>query len=223
MKRRLTVVCALALLNLGAACGTTGLTLNVESGVKTVRVGDRVTVTLSITGAAVTNIVGATQGARLEDMGNGGFRYDCQFVAQEEGDCVFGPYTVSFNGQSLTSQPLTVHVLGKWSGTTGALFRIDRNRIALGEEVELVQETWSQKRLEYSASHARVKRAPDAYEWHMGPSSMSVSTSQGSTNFSDRQTWLFKPKNRGVFRITKDVFEVLPEGVPPPDLTVTVE
>ena len=224
MKSISIAICIITMLRVSTASASTGVTFTVESRVKTVRVGDHISLTLKLQGSDLTNIINrAAAGAEFLNPGTGVFQYKCDFTAKKEGACVFGPYMVSFNGQTLTSQPLTVRILPKWNGEYGTFFRIDRNKVILGEEVELVQETWSQKRMEYSTTHARMKRLNIDYENAFGPSLNSFSVSQGVTNCYDRQTWLLKPKKSGVFKITKDLFDSLPDGVTPPDFAVTVE
>jgi hypothetical protein len=224
MKTILTAICATALLSASVSLAGTGVTFSVESRVKTVRVGDHISLTLKVEGSDITNIVArATDGAEFLNPGTGAFQYNCDFTAKKEGKCVFGPYVVSFNGQTLSSRPLTVRVLPKWTGEYGTFFRIDQTNITLGEEVELVQETWGQRREEYSATHARMKRPNADFDNSYGPSQNSFSVSKGATNCYNRQTWLLKPKRAGVFKITKELFEELPDGVAPPDFAVTVE
>ena len=224
MKTILTAICGTALLSASVSLASTGITFSVESRVKTVRVGDQISLTLKVEGSDITNIVGrATDQAEFLNPGTGAFQYNCDFTAKKEGKCVFGPYVVSFNGQTLTSRPLTVRILPKWTGEYGTFFRIAQTNIVLGEEVELVQETWGQRRVDYSATHARMKRPHADFDSSYGLSQNSVFVSQGAINCFDRQTWLLKPKKAGVFKITKELFEALPDGVAPPDFAVTVE
>jgi len=223
MKKTLTMICGVSLLTVSLAFADTGLTFSVESSVKTVRVGDQIDLTLKISGSAITNLAVAPSGVEFWNPGTGAFDYNCHFTARKEGSYTFGPYTLAFNGQSLTSGTVAVQVLPKWNGEYGTLFRVDRDKIILGEKVELAQETWSPRRMEYSAAHASLKRLGGDFESSGGPSLSSFSMSKGVTNCYERQTWMLKPKKAGVFKINKELFESLPEGVTPPDLAVTVE
>lgn len=223
MKDKLKAIMVGMLLILPAAFGDTGIVFNVDANYRTVRLGDQVQLTLKVTGDILTNIVSGTEGARLNSWDGEGFQSRYTFIPQKEGECRFGPYTLSINGQTLTSQPLIIQVLPKWNGEYGVFFRIDRSRIVLGEKVELVQETWSPKRIGSSATHSLMKRAPKDYVYSIGGMSSSMSISGGETNSSDRQAWLIQPKRSGVFKITCDLFESLPEGATPPDFSVTVD
>ncbi len=206
--------------------GDTGTVFNVDTDVRTVRLGDKVDVRLKVIGDAVDSVVGGTDGAKLHSRDGEGFHARYTFVPQQEGECSFGPYTLSFNGQTLTSQTVKIHVLPKWTGEDGSYFRIDRPRIVLGESIELVQETWRRKRRNDSTSRLRIMRATNDYDCSLGRSFHSMTISHvnvTTTNCYDRQTWFLKPRKPGVFRITRQIFESWPEDIIPPDFSVTVD
>ncbi len=225
MKDKLDIIVMSVLLAVPFAYGDAGLSLNADANLRSVRLGDQVQLTLKVTGDAITNIVSGTEGARPRFSGAEDFRSSFTFIPEEEGDCIFGPYTLSFNGQTLTSQPLTIRVLPKWDGEYGVFFRIDRTRISLGEEVELIQEIFSAERLDMSTTRSRIKRQATDYEFSVGTtsSSMSFSSSEKKSNYTERQVWRIKPTRAGVFEITGDLFESLPEGATPPHFSVTVD
>lgn len=225
MKITPVMICAAILITAQLSHGGTGLALTVESSVKTVRVGGNINLTFNLTGIDMTNILGKTEGVDLLDTGTDAFTYTCGFRTTTEGKFVFGPYSISLNGQTLTSKPLAVTVLPKWNGAEeGSVFRIDRDKIILGEAVELVMEIRSQRAPSRSSpTYARIKRASSNCDISSGPMSVSASVSNGKTNHLDSQTWVLTPKEPGVFKITGDLFESLPDGVKPPDFAVTVE
>ena len=158
MKTRFMLICSACLLTAHTVLGS-GLTLKVSSGIKTARIGKRIDLTLKMTGSVITNIVDAPPGAEVENRGERAFCYNVSFAPKTEGACTFGPYSLSLNGQSVTSEAVTIHVLPKWNGETGTFFRIDRDKIILGEDIELVAETWGQNRKGFSGVRVSMKIA----------------------------------------------------------------
>jgi len=227
MKNKLILICVNLLLTASAVLGNTGLVFSVDTDIRTIRLDDQVTLTFQLTGDAITNIVSNTENAQLNSWDGEGLHSRYTFVPQKEGECRFGPYTISFNGETFSSKPLIVQVLPKWSGKYGTFFRIDHNTLALGDRIEFVQETWSPKRMENANPQIKMKSANNDYEISIGRSSTSFSLSIDKTgrqtNYYYRNTWFVQPKRSGVFKITADLFKSLPDGVKPPDLTVTVK
>lgn len=225
MKDKLDIIVMSVVLAVSVSYGGTGLSLNADANLRSVRLGDQIQLTLKVTGDAITNIVSGTEGAKPRFSGAEDFRSSFTFIPEKEGECIFGPYALSFNGQTLTSQPLTIRVLPKWDGAYGVFFRIDRNRIPLGEDVELIQETFSPERLDLAATRSRIKKSANVYEFSLGGTSSSVtfSSSERKSKYTERQVWRIKPTNSGVFEITGDLFESLPEGVTPPNFSVIVD
>ena len=231
MRSTLTVMSVAGLLILPLAFGDTGIVFTVDTDTKTVRLGESLRLTLKLTGDAASKIVSSTEGATLNFSDGDGFHSNYTFSPKQEGDCTFGPYTLDFNGHRYTSKPLVVRVLPKWNGEFGSFFRVDRNKIELGEEIELVQEMWTQKGFGPQTSRVRTRKATNDYECS-SPSSQSrcsfsikVQDGHPTTNstYSVRQAWRIKPMKTGIFKITKDLFEAWPDDVTPPDFAVTVE
>lgn len=227
MKNKLILTCVNLLLTTSVVLGNTGLVFSVDTDIRTVRLGDQVTLTFQLTGDALTNIVSSTENAQLNSWDGEGLHSRYTFVPQKEGECRFGPYTISFNGETFSSKPLIVQVLPKWNGEYGTFFRIDHNTLALGDRIEFVQEIWSPKRLEDVNPQIKLKSANNDYEISIGRSATSFSLSFDKTgrqtNFYHRNTWFIQPKRSGVFKINADLFKSLPDGVKPPDFSVTVK
>ena len=207
--------------------GDTNLVLTLESHQKTVRVGETINLVLALTGNDLTNIFqNAHEAPELGCYAASGFRYDCSCTAKKEGDLVFGPYALSFNGQRLTSNTQMVHVLPKAKVTqerSGTTFRVDKESISLGDDVELVMESWSHSRPPLpSPPNAKLKLSPNDFNIADSSYGRTLEFSEGAVSFCDRQSWRLRPKKPGIFKIDRDIFDELPAGVMPPDFTIKV-
>jgi len=200
------------------------LKLDLEAGIRTLRLGQETALKLRIAGTSISRLTEKSEGVVPENPGAGAFVYEFKVKPQREGKFTFGPYQLSFNGQNLTSNPVSIRVLPPWDGTYGTFFRVDSNNIALGEAVELVMETWSEK---YQPVRCSLKRDDEAFASGAtvgaALSTMSGTSSGGASRFYSRSQWLLTPKKPGEFRITKDLFMSFPENVNPPDIVVTVK
>jgi hypothetical protein len=210
---------ALSLLSTPAWSQVSDLRLELESDARTLRVGQDATLKMRIAGAGVGRLVEGSEGV-VPDVSNGAaFVYEFKVKPRREGPFVFGPYQISFNGQALTSNTVSIQVLPPWNGVYGTFFRVDSNSITLGQSVELVMETWSEK---LDPNSYGLRGSEETFL--TGPGSyLSSMTVNGSISACWRQSrWLITPKKAGEFRITKDLFRNFPANVTPPDIAITV-
>ena len=197
------------------------LRLELESPVKTLRLGQSKKLKLKISGSDVHQITESSEGIDINHMRAGTFVYEFNFKPQRKGIFTFGPYSVEFNGQKLTSNQIKIDVLPQWEGTYGTCFRVDTNSIELGESIEFVMETWSKDRGGYiSISLNR----DESFSSSMGGgmSSSSFSSDDGTVSYRTR-SWSVTPKTAGEFRITKELFKEFPDNIQAPDITVQVK
>jgi hypothetical protein len=217
--RELGIVLVL-ILSTPAWPGDSALKLELESGVRTLRVGQRSSLRLTIAGTEIGRITAGTEGVDDANARVGSFVYSLTFVPPREGQFTFGPYQLSFNGRPLVSNAVSVFVLPPWDGTFGTFFRTDSTSITLGEKIELSMETWST-----TGGYPQCQiRREEAFTYTPGDSFSSVD--KGGTDkavYYSRRLWWITPKQPGKFKITKDLFETFPEGIEAPDLTVTVK
>jgi hypothetical protein len=103
--------------------------LELESGLRTLRLGQETTLKMRIAGAPISRLTEASEGVVPENSRVGAFVYEFRFKPQREGKFTFGPYQLSFNGRNLTSNSLSIYVLPPWDGTYGTFFRVDSNNI----------------------------------------------------------------------------------------------
>jgi hypothetical protein len=143
-KRMLTILMTTIIFScLNAEDEGLGLQLKLESRDKTVRLGQTSTLTLRISGDEISDITKGTEGLDVNLVPRSSFANDFRFRPQREGLFTFGPYEISVNGQKLTSNKVEIFVLPQWHGKFGTFFRVNEKSIVLGEEVELVIETWA--------------------------------------------------------------------------------
>lgn len=223
MQRQLKTQCLgivlVLILSTLAWSGESDLKLELESSVRTLRLGQKTTLRLRIAGAGVRRLTEHSEGIDSSNSKVSSFVYEFGFEPQREGPFTFGPYLLSFNTQPLTSNPLSIFVLPRWDGRYGTFFRIDSNSVTLGESIELVMETWS---TQYEVRRCLLKRE-EAFTYTIGESTTSAVTSGKDTQVYSRLSWFITPKQPGEFKITRDLFESFPEGVTAPNLTVTVK
>ncbi len=202
-----------------AWAGDPDLRLELESNVRTVRLGQEATLRLRIAGPEIRRLTEESEGISPKNPASGAFVHELGFKPPREGGFTFGPYRLSFNGQELTSNRVSLFVLPAWDGTYGTFFRTDSNSIALGESIEFVMETWSTT---HDPRHCFLKR-DEAFTYTQGETIMSGTKSDKGTWAYARSAWFVTPKKAGKFRITRDLFQSFPEKVEPPDITVMVK
>jgi len=215
----------LFLLTRMCCCGDTNLVLTLEAHQRTVRVGETINLVVKLTGNDLTNIFqSAKEFPALDRYGNSGFRLDCSYTATNEGELVFGPYAFSFNGQKLTSNTQTVQVLPKVAkGELGTTFRVNRESISLGDDVELVMESRNQCKPPLpSPPRAELKLRSNDFGITDSSCGRTLDFSAGVVSFCDQQSWRLRPKKPGVFEIDGDIFAELPTGVTPPHFAIKV-
>ncbi len=209
----------LLLLAAQAGVGDPDLRLELESNVRTLRLGQEATLRLRILGPGIRHLTEKSEGISPKNPAVGAFVHELGFKPPREGRFTFGPYRLSFNGQELTSNRVSLFVLPAWDARYGTFYRTDSNSITLGESIEFVVETWSKT---YEPKHWSMKR-DEAFTSIQGETIMSRFVSDKSTWAYTRSAWLITPKEAGEFRITRDLFQDFPEGVEPPDITVIVK
>ena len=198
-----------------ANAADSGLSFRLEADLTTLRLGQDEQLKLILVGQGVDQIIAGTEGLNYPETGPGSFTRTLEFKPQREGSFTFGPYTVTINGQKLTSNTLHIEVLPRWDGTFGTFFRVDKSQIGLGESFQLVIETWKKEQdhtpfpgLRRDAGFAR---------------SLGTSRYGGSASSSyERVVWIITPRKPGAFKINSALFEKFPADVDPPDLTVEV-
>jgi hypothetical protein len=198
--------------------GDPDLKLELESSVRTSRVGLETTLRLRIVGPGIDRITERSEDLSPKSPAGSAFVYELKFKPQREGHFTFGPYQVSFDGRELTSNFVSIFVLPPWDGTHGTFFRVDSNDIILGGSLELVMETWSAT---FAPKHCIFKR-DETFTVTPGDSFMFSTASNKDTWVHVRSAWFITPKKPGPFRITRDLFQSFPEEVVPPDITVMV-
>jgi hypothetical protein len=194
--------------------------LELTSQFRTLRIGQQMAITLKIAGPDVHALVEGTEGLTSPPPWPSAFTYNFDFKPTREGVFNLGPYALTFNGQALTSNAIKVTVLPKWDGPYGTFFRMDKTTMVLGEDVELVAETWQQQ----DASKTFLRPKPsDSFSLSVGQNTSSISLSDGKTSsYYARVTWFLTPKAAGILKITRDSFVDFPAGVEPPNLSVEV-
>jgi hypothetical protein len=196
------------------------LRLELESSVRTVRLGQSTKLKLKIIGSGVYEITEGTEGINADNMKAGAFVYEFKFKPQKKGSFTFGPYAISVNGNKLNSNQTTINVLPQWDGTYGTFFRVDTNSIVLGEDIELVVETWAKK---YDHKSISLDRSESYITTSGAASSASIrSGKEGAVTYMKR-SWFISPKNSGEFKITREIFRRFPEDIAAPNITIKVK
>jgi len=193
--------------------------LELESVGRTLRLGDHGILKLSIVGSGVSAITANAEGVMTLDEDNAAFVHQIPVKAEREGTLVFGPYSLQFNGKQLTSKTVSINVLPEWDGAYGTYFHADRKEIALGADFELSSETWSKER---DKNSLRIKPS-DEFKYKGGSSLGGTRTVAKKEVHYSKRSWIITPSRTGTFRVTKEFFRELPEGIPPPDITITVK
>jgi hypothetical protein len=195
------------------------LQLKLETSAKTLRLGQSTNLQLKITGPEISEITKNTEGFEANLVNRSSFINKFRFKPQREGKFTFGPYSISVNGQKLNSNVLEIFVLPQWDGEYGTFFRVNKESIVLGEEIELVVETWSQD----SQSITIFPDRNESYSVRFGVSS-SHSTSAGETRINcNSRTFFITPTQSGVFNISREMFSGFPEDIDPPNIHVEVK
>ncbi len=202
--------------------------LEITSNARTLRIMDSTNVQMRIVGPAVRKMIrDCKEIVSIDSFDESGdffkepdFLFEFSFEPEKLGANTIGPYTLSFNGHELTSNEISIQVLPRWEGKLGTFFRVDRDTITLGEDVEFVMETWSRERYDYNYT----PKYEGGFHCYFESSSHreALEDSDGSIHYA-RELWHIIPENAGQFRITKDTFARFPDNVDPPNLTVMVK
>ena len=196
------------------------LQLELESLVRTLRLGQSTQLKLKISGSDVCGITEATEGVVPEHLKKGPFSYQFNFKPQREGSFKLGPYCISMNGQKLTSNQIEINVLPQWEGVYGTIFRTNKKAIKLGEPFELVVERWSfaDDRIIPNS----LKKDDALFSSKSCGTSISTLYDEGERFYYRKRSWLVTPRTTGEFSITKELFSQFPANTPPPDLKIMV-
>ena len=216
----MTIVAVVAML-MPVWAETPSFHMELNSPVKTLRIGQSARLNLNISGRGVYEITSATEGINTNSATQSSFTHNFSFKPQTTGNHTLGPYTVSLNGQKLTSNQIEIYVLPEYNGDNGTFFRVDRNSITLGEPVELVMETWANERTPFK--HIFIKQSQSFSSQSGGTLSTIKSSSNKITSHYWKISWLIYPTESGDFQITKDLFQELPEDIEAPNFTIKVE
>ena len=125
---------------------------------------------------------------------------------------------MSINGTKVTSNTVTIHVLPEWNGEFGTFFRVHAKEIKLGDEIELVVETWSDGQSSPSLSLKWDK----AYSQRIGSTAFRTNSDNGKMTRMASKRYFITPKEAGTFTISKDLFREVPDGITVPEINVTV-
>jgi hypothetical protein len=220
MKKAIIVALMMTIALLHVSAAESNLRLELESSVRSLRLGQSTKLKLKIIGSGVYEITETTEGINADNIKAGAFVYEFEFKPQKKGSFTFGPYSFSVNGRRLDSNQISINVLSQWDGAYGTFFRVDTNSIVLGEDVELVVETWAKK---YDHKSIRLDRK-DSFSAATGGSSsyQSRSGTEGGVTYMKR-SWLLSPKKSGEFKISKELFRELPDDIKPPEFSIKVE
>jgi len=203
-----------------ASAAESNLRLELESSVRSLRLGQSTKLKIKVIGSGVYEITEKTEGIEADNMRAGAFVYEFEFKPQRLGTFSFGPYALSMNGQKMNSNRVTINVLPQWDGTYGTFFRVDTNSIVLGENIELVAETWSKI---YDRNFISLDRK-ETFVTQQGRSNISSRHSgNGGTVVYNCNSWFITPKQAGEFKISRDIFRRLPEDIKPPDFIIMVK
>jgi len=137
---------AVVLLLSSASAGASDLTLLLECNVRSLRIGERARLELKILGRDLAKITEGIEGLKQDTRGPPSFVHRFDFRPEKAGRFVFGPYSLSLNGQELTSNSLSIEVLPDEKKAHGTYFRVNNEEIVLGDAFEFVIETWCQER-----------------------------------------------------------------------------
>ena len=199
------------------------LRLVLESNARTLRIGRDATIKLKIIGSDIANITAHTVGLKqypseLEPT----FTQELFFKPKKLGKIKIGPYSLSFNQKVLTSNTLEIEVLPKLKETNGTLFRVNKKEITLGEQIELVFETWGNSSKGWESKEFHLKDN-ELFEYEPGLGWTSFSSTDDTTTVYERIAWLITPKKSGTFKITKELFDSFPEDVDFHDIILKVK
>jgi len=227
MKR--TIVCLMMIIGLfDAGAEEANLRLELESPVRTLRVNEITKPKLKIIGSDVREITEKTEGISAYNPELGAFVYKFTFHPQKEGEYTLGPYSITVNGRKLTSNQILITVLPQWNGKFGTFFRVDKDSIVLGEDIELHVETWVKEGQEPIPSFTLSRE--ESFSWTPGDSGVHGGRlgDWGEPGFREtfhytRRSWFITPKKAGAFRISKELFKGFPENITPPDIKVMVK
>ena len=194
------------------------LVLTLESKAKSIRLGESTELELKLTGTEISKV---TRGmVKQTDALNKAseFVHNSTFRPDKEGAHTFGPFSMSINGAKVSSNTITVHVLPKWNGEFGTFFRVHAEEIKLGEEIELVVETWSDGKATPSLSLKWDK----AYSQRIGSTTFRTNSDNGKMTRMASKRYFITPKKAGTFTINKDIFSKVPDGITVPEINVAV-
>ena len=192
--------------------------LELTSDSRTLRVGQRASIKLKISGQAVKEITKDVNNIVTDK--NPAFIYQFSFQPSRTGDYKFGPYSLSFDGVNLESNSLKIKALPEWNGDYGTFFRIDCNEINFGESFELVMEIWSKEPLK---SEVFELFKPLEAIINAGVIRSQVLTKNGEKSYYFMKSWYITPRGRGEFIITKSFFRQFPDNTKLPLLKVLVK
>jgi hypothetical protein len=216
MKTALVCIVAVAL-PFFTSCRTTppakpkeaSIEFEITSPHRMMRIGDESKIKLSLFIPEFERLLKQTEGINLEEMEPSAFVYEASFKAQHKGPLTFGPYSITYNGQKIKSNQLVVQVLPEWDGTFGTLFHVDRESINLGEDIELLVETWR----ETNRTSVIDLKNNEAFSITSRRSSSSLTSQGNSKVFYNRIAWRISPKKAGELVIDKDMFRNIPKDV----------
>ena len=219
MKRLLMALLAILIIS-HAWAAESSMRLELESSVRTLRLGQSTKLKLKLIGSGVYEITEQTEGINADNMKAGSFVYEFEFNPQRKGGFTFGPYSLTVNGQKLMSNQIEINVLPQWDGTYGTFFRIDKGSIVLGEDIELVVETWAK---EYDRKSIFLDRKESFSSTTGGSSRYSSRSGKDGEVTYIKRSWFISPKKTGEFEISKELFREFPDDIELPEFTIQVK
>lgn len=217
LNKHLATAC-LVLAGIFATAEGEKLTLHLESKAKSIRLGESTQLKLRLAGTDIDTITSGF--AKREGALNtkSEFVHSSTFRPEKQGAHTFGPFSMSINGTKVNSNTVTIQVLPEWNGEFGTFFRVHASEIELGDEIELVVETWS----EGQSSPSLSLKWDKAYSQRIGGTAFRTNSDNGKMTRMASKRYFITPKEAGTFTISEELFQKVPDGIAVPRINVTV-
>lgn len=148
------------------------------------------------------------------------------FRPKEEGFTTLGPFELKVGDQTLTSNPLEIQVFPDWEpGEVGYRWQLSDEEVKVGQPFGLTiraREFGNKAESPYLQVAQGYREGKGLFKVEGGSSNGSTNTENGERVRTRRQTFTITPLQAGELRITREVFEKLPDDVVVPELIVDV-
>lgn len=182
------------------------------------RVGDSVRLVLTLTNLNLNND-SQLRSFPLETYENKpAFRTFIPLTLEKAGTFTVGPFALTVDGQTYTSNTQIIQVMDAWNGENEVHVTTDKTELMLGEKFRYTVRAW-------------VK--PDAvFKLHLDPdhpvnnSLIAAGSSSGNTYHKNRRyfarTFIFRPETSGTFILSSGIFKDWPEEIKLQPVTILV-